>query len=131
MLRCKLCGASIYWDSSRRTENGKWIPIDKESGESHDCPESDYNSGGSRNRGRGEVNVMEITDLKDEVAKNNKNVRQLIIEVRTMVKRIEGQMPLTFGKSAAPEPNPELSTDPNPSSNSGNHLGDEDADLSS
>jgi hypothetical protein len=130
MLMCKRCRAPIYWDSSRRTDNGKWIPIDKETGESHDCPESDYNSGGSGNRGRGEVNVMEITDLKDEVAKNNKNVRQLIIEVRTMVKRIEGQMPLTFGISAS-EPNPGLNIDPNLSSNSVNHLGDEDTDLSS
>ena len=75
MPKCKRCGASIYWDSSRRTENGKWIPIDEETGEPHDCPESDYNSGGSGNRGRGEVDVMEITDLKNEVAKNNKNVR--------------------------------------------------------
>ena len=36
MPGCKLCGASIYWDSSRRTESGKWIPIDKETGESHE-----------------------------------------------------------------------------------------------
>ena len=127
MPECKRCGAPMYWDSSRRTENGKWIPIDRETGEPHDCPESDYNSGGSGNRGMAAVDVMEITDLKNDVAKINKNVLKLIVEVQTLQKRIEGQMPLTFGMST-PEPNPNA----NPSSTFGNYLGDNsNADLSS
>jgi uncharacterized protein YlaI len=31
----KDCGQFIYFDESQRTESGKWIPLDKETGEPH------------------------------------------------------------------------------------------------
>ena len=77
MSKCKRCGATIRWDPSRKTEKGKWIPIDDETGEPHDCPESDYNSLGSGNREMGAaVDVMSnsITNLENDIAKINKNV---------------------------------------------------------
>src|SRR5215217_3627833 len=33
----KGCGSVIYFDDTRKTEGGKWIPIDKETEEPHDC----------------------------------------------------------------------------------------------
>jgi hypothetical protein len=33
----KGCGQFIYFDESQRTENGKWIPLEKETGEPHQC----------------------------------------------------------------------------------------------
>jgi hypothetical protein len=33
----KGCGQFIYFDENERAENGKWIPIDKETGEPHQC----------------------------------------------------------------------------------------------
>jgi hypothetical protein len=36
--RCnKGCGEFIYLHGSQRTENGKWIPLSKETGEPHRC----------------------------------------------------------------------------------------------
>jgi hypothetical protein len=31
------CGSMIYFDDTQKTEGGKWIPIDKETEEPHDC----------------------------------------------------------------------------------------------
>jgi hypothetical protein len=31
------CGSQIYFDEQQKTESGKWIPIDKETGQPHDC----------------------------------------------------------------------------------------------
>jgi hypothetical protein len=123
---CKHCGIPIHWDPGRKSDTGKYIPIENETDHPHDCPKSGYNSGGSRNRGTATEDVTAMGNLENEVAKINKNVLKLIVEVQTLQKRIEGQMPLTFGMSTQ-EPNP----DANPNSTSRNHLEDDsNADLS-
>jgi hypothetical protein len=33
----KGCGQFIYFHESQRTENGKWIPLEKETGQPHRC----------------------------------------------------------------------------------------------
>ena len=33
----KGCGQFIYFDQNERSESGKYIPLDKETGESHQC----------------------------------------------------------------------------------------------
>jgi hypothetical protein len=33
----KGCGSDIYFHESQRTQNGKWIPLDKQTGEPHQC----------------------------------------------------------------------------------------------
>jgi hypothetical protein len=33
----KGCGNEVYFHESQRTENGKWIPLDKQTGEPHRC----------------------------------------------------------------------------------------------
>jgi hypothetical protein len=33
----KGCGNEIYFHESQRTENGKWIPLSKETGLPHQC----------------------------------------------------------------------------------------------
>ena len=33
----KRCGQLIYFHDSQRTENGKWIPLERETGEPHRC----------------------------------------------------------------------------------------------
>jgi hypothetical protein len=33
----KACGQFIYFDENERTENGKWIPLSKETGLPHQC----------------------------------------------------------------------------------------------
>jgi hypothetical protein len=33
----KGCGHEIYFHESQRTENGKWFPLDKQTGEPHRC----------------------------------------------------------------------------------------------
>jgi len=34
----KGCGSEIYFDVNQRTGNGKWIPLDKDTGQPHQCP---------------------------------------------------------------------------------------------
>jgi len=34
---CKGYGQHIYFDENERTENGKWIPLEKETGLPHGC----------------------------------------------------------------------------------------------
>jgi hypothetical protein len=37
-LQCnKGCGQEIYFDASNKTESGKWIPLDKDTGQPHQC----------------------------------------------------------------------------------------------
>src|ERR1051326_5248811 len=37
-LQCnKGCGEEIYFDQNKRTESGKWIPLDKQTGLPHQC----------------------------------------------------------------------------------------------
>jgi hypothetical protein len=33
----KGCGQEIYFDANSKTESGKWIPLDKETGQPHQC----------------------------------------------------------------------------------------------
>jgi hypothetical protein len=33
----KGCGQFIYFDANNKSQNGKWIPIDKETNEPHQC----------------------------------------------------------------------------------------------
>ena len=33
----KGCGSMIYFDDTQKTEGGKWIPIDKQTEQPHDC----------------------------------------------------------------------------------------------
>ena len=106
MPLCKRCGVGIYWDPARKTESGKWVPIDEETDEPHDCPESDWKSGGSGNgsgRGIDGVDAMAIQDsiikMEDKIAGVNKNVLKLILVIQTVQNRIEGQMPLFLNTS--------------------------------
>lgn len=36
---CKDCGKSIYFDESQKSSNNKYIPIDKHTGQPHECSE--------------------------------------------------------------------------------------------
>ena len=37
-LQCnKGCGQEIYFDANSKSQSGKWIPIDKDTGEPHQC----------------------------------------------------------------------------------------------
>jgi hypothetical protein len=37
-LQCnKGCGQEIYFDANSKSQSGKWIPLDKETGEPHQC----------------------------------------------------------------------------------------------
>jgi hypothetical protein len=36
---CKNCGKSIYFDESQKSSNDKYIPIDKHTGQPHECSE--------------------------------------------------------------------------------------------
>jgi hypothetical protein len=37
-LQCnKGCGSEIYFDANSKTESGKWIPLDKDTGQPHQC----------------------------------------------------------------------------------------------
>lgn len=40
---CTKCGDDIYFDPSKKSTNGKWIPIDAITNEPHNCSNSDYN----------------------------------------------------------------------------------------
>lgn len=105
MPPCRRCKRAIYWDPERKTESGKWVPIDEETDEPHDCPESDWNSGsGGRGNGIDAVDAMAmsnaITNLEDKMDQLNKNMLKLILAVQTVQQRIEGQMPL-FPTTAA------------------------------
>jgi hypothetical protein len=33
----KGCGQEIYFDASNKSQSGKWIPLDKETGQPHQC----------------------------------------------------------------------------------------------
>ena len=35
---CKYCGKELFWDEARRADNGRMIPIDKETNQPHNCP---------------------------------------------------------------------------------------------
>jgi hypothetical protein len=37
-LQCnKGCGQEIYFEANNKTQSGKWIPIDKDTGQPHQC----------------------------------------------------------------------------------------------
>ena len=40
------CGTEIYFDKSRKTDKGKWIPLEVDTKEPHNCPNNPYNQGG-------------------------------------------------------------------------------------
>jgi hypothetical protein len=101
MPHCKRCGAGIYWDPARKTESGKWVPIDEETDEPHDCPESDWNSGRGSSGSRSGIDAVDamsiqnaINNMEDKISELNKNMLKLILEIKTVQSRIEGQMPL-------------------------------------
>ena len=35
----KGCGQLIYFDSNNKSQSGKWIPLDKDTGLRHQCPQ--------------------------------------------------------------------------------------------
>jgi phage terminase large subunit GpA-like protein len=35
----KGCGQEIYFDANNKSQSGKWIPLDKDTGEPHQCPQ--------------------------------------------------------------------------------------------
>lgn len=41
MPECRNCGEVIHFDPKRKSQSGKFIPLE-EDGEPHQCPESDY-----------------------------------------------------------------------------------------
>lgn len=45
-LRCRQCGAEIYFDDKITSSSGKVIPLDFADGNKHDCPNSQYRSKG-------------------------------------------------------------------------------------
>jgi hypothetical protein len=97
MTACKRCGASIYWDPERKSESGKWVPIDEETDEPHDCPENEWNSGRG-GKGIDGVDAMAmsnaITNLENKMDSLNKNMLKLLAAIQAVQIRIEGQMPL-------------------------------------
>ena len=36
---CRNCGKSIYFDENQKSSNDKYIPIDKHTGQPHECSE--------------------------------------------------------------------------------------------
>ena len=37
-LQCnKGCGSEIYFDANNKSQSGKWIPLDKDTGQPHEC----------------------------------------------------------------------------------------------
>src|SRR5918999_1400620 len=34
---CRNCGSQIYFDESQKSNNGKFIPLDKQTGQPHEC----------------------------------------------------------------------------------------------
>jgi hypothetical protein len=38
-LQCnKGCGNEIYFDANNKSQSGKWVPLDKDTGQPHQCP---------------------------------------------------------------------------------------------
>ena len=35
----KGCGQEIYFDANNKSQSGKWIPLDKDTGLTHQCPQ--------------------------------------------------------------------------------------------
>ncbi len=99
MPSCNRCGVPIYWDPGRRTESGKWVPIDEETDEPHNCPQSDWKSGSGGGRGGiDSVDAMtiqnSINNMEDKITEMNKTMLKLLLAIQTVQSRIEGQMPL-------------------------------------
>ena len=42
MITCNKCGKEIIFDKTRKSASGKYIPIDKDTNELHNCPNCTY-----------------------------------------------------------------------------------------
>ena len=68
------CGTLIYFDESRKTDKGKWIPLEVDTKEPHNCPNNPYNQGGEGGGGGQQVSLSSSTnkrlgDLEERVTK--------------------------------------------------------------
>jgi hypothetical protein len=100
MPACKYCGKRIYFDSAFKSESGKFIPIDDETDEPHNCPNNPYNAGGGSGSGRSADTIdllgigYAIEKVEEHIAKINKNLLQLVLEVQKIGMKLEGQKTL-------------------------------------
>ena len=64
----KGCGTLIYFDEQHKSEKGRWVPLEADTNKPHECPNSDYNSGGGGGQTLGNSTANKrISDLEERV----------------------------------------------------------------
>lgn len=70
------CGTEIYFDNNRKSESGKAIPLEKETGNPHNCPNSSYNKN-KPGGGQGGVSPEKIAEIMAKLEQHEKRITEL------------------------------------------------------
>ena len=75
VLKCYQCRQEIYFEPNRKSKNGKSIPLDPATGESHDCPKSKQ---GSKKNIRSKYAPREYKSFSQEIKEVEDRDREYI-----------------------------------------------------
>ena len=89
------CSPELTWDDSMRSASGKMIPLDAETGEPHQCPNSTWSSqgsGGSRSNKGGsnmfdEFAFQRMEEKVDEMGKVQLKMLAVMTRIQLLVEK--------------------------------------------